>query len=217
MSGPFDMSFDELPETLPIFPLAGAILLPGARIPLNIFEPRYLRMTASALRESRLIGMIQPLQDDDDGCGDVFSVGCAGRITSFSETADGRLAIILDGICRFRVSEELETAEGFRRIVPLWNEFQMDLDAPVDSGDRASLLGALRAYAERTGLDLDWESIDRSETVDIVRVFSMIGPFSPTEKQAIVEAANLLERTRTLIAMLDMAVYGAGEGGGLPS
>jgi Lon protease-like protein len=217
MNGPFDTLFEDLPETLPIFPLTGAILLPGARLPLNIFEPRYLRMTFAALRESRLIGMIQPKQNGDDGRGDIFSVGCAGRISSFAETEDGRLAIALDGACRFRVMEELETQAGFRRVIPGWDDFKDDLAVPSDAGDRTALMEALTAYARRTGLELDWERVRQSETADIVRVFSMIGPFSPMEKQAIVEATSLMDRTDTLVTMLTMAVHGADGGGGLPS
>ena len=196
-----------LPSILPIFPLTGVLLLPRGRLPLNIFEPRYLAMTRDALAGERLIGMVQP--SDPRAAGDsppVYPIGCAGRITSFSETDDGRFLITLTGISRFRFREELPLLEGYRRVVPEWREFARDLSSDDDPGfDRDRLLRGLRAYFQHHKIEADWDAITSVPGDRLVTSIAMICPFEPSEKQALLEAPDLDERARLLTAIVEMA------------
>src|SRR5215831_15460459 len=151
-----------LPGILPIFPLTGVLLLPRGRLPLNIFEPRYLAMTRDALAAERLIGMVQP-SDPTISSGDpaVYPTGCAGRITSFSETEDGRFLITLTGTCRFRIRDELPLLEGYRRVVPEWSEFTRDLEGEDEPGfDRERLMRGLRVYFHHHQISADWDAVN---------------------------------------------------------
>ena len=196
-----------LPSILPIFPLTGVLLLPRGRLPLNIFEPRYLAMTRDALAGERLIGMVQP--SDPQAAGDnppVYPTGCAGRITSFSETDDGRFLITLTGISRFHIREELPLLEGYRRVVPDWRDFARDLagdDEP--SFDRERLLRGLRAYFQHHRIEADWDAITSVPGERLVTSIAMICPFEPSEKQALLEAPDLGERAQLLTAIVEMA------------
>ena len=196
-----------LPSILPIFPLTGVLLLPRGRLPLNIFEPRYLAMTRDALAGERLIGMVQP--SDPRAAGDnplVYPIGCAGRITSFSETDDGRFLITLTGISRFRLREELPLLEGYRRVVPEWREFARDLAGDDEPGfDRDRMLRGLRAYFQHHRIEADWDAITSVPGERLVTSIAMICPFEPSEKQALLEAPNLDERAGLLTAMVEMA------------
>jgi len=196
-----------LPSILPIFPLAGVLLLPRGRLPLNIFEPRYLAMTRDALAGERLMGMVQPSDPSARGSEPtVYPTGCAGRITSFSETDDGRFLITLTGICRFRIREELPLLEGYRRVVPEWREFAHDLDSEDESGfDRDRLLRGLRAYFQQHQIQADWDAIIAVPGERLVTSIAMICPFDPSEKQALLEAPDLDERARLLTAIVEMA------------
>jgi len=196
-----------LPSILPIFPLTGVLLLPRGRLPLNIFEPRYLAMTRDALAGERVIGMVQP--SDPRVGGDnppVYPTGCAGRITSYSETDDGRFLIALTGISRFRIREELPLLEGYRRVVPEWSEFAGDLLTEDEPGfDRDRLLRGLRAYFEHYKMQADWDAITSVPGERLVTSIAMICPFEPSEKQALLEAPDLEERARLLTAIVEMA------------
>ena len=198
----------DLPATVPVFPLSAALLLPGGRMPLNIFEPRYLQMSDEAMAGGRLIGMIQPALDGGlraDGEPALCQVGCLGRVTSLSETGDGRYLISLHGVCRFRVVEEVAARTPFRqcRIVP----FAADLDERgAEEVDRPALLRAFRSYLEANGLDADWESVSRAENATLVNALSMMAPYGPAEKQALLEAPDLRTRAETLIAITEMAM-----------
>ena len=196
-----------LPSIIPIFPLTGVLLLPRGRLPLNIFEPRYLAMTRDALAGERLIGMVQPsdprVAEDNPA---VYPTGCAGRITSFSETDDGRFLITLTGISRFRIREELPLLEGYRRVVPEWREFAGDLHAEDEpSFDRERLLRGLRAYFQHHQIQADWDAITSVPGERLVTSIAMICPFEPSEKQALLEAPDLAERARLLTAIVEMA------------
>ena len=197
-----------LPSILPIFPLTGVLLLPRGRLPLNIFEPRYLAMTRDALAGERLIGMVQP--SDPRVAGDnppVYSTGCAGRITSFSETDDGRFLITLTGISRFRIREELALLEGYRRVVPEWREFARDLASDDEPGfDRDRLLRGLRAYFQHHKIEADWDAITSVPGERLVTSIAMICPFDPSEKQALLEAPDLAERARLLTTIVEIAL-----------
>lgn len=199
----------DLPSAIPLFPLEGALLLPGGRMPLNIFEPRYLQMVDEAVAGSRLIGIIQPSLDGalrEDGEPTLCNVGCLGRIIAFSETGDGRYLISLQGVCRFRIAHELTVKTPFRQAKPA--PFLTDLgeDQAANEIDRPGLLKAFRAYLQANDLEADWESVSRAENAMLVNALSMMAPYGPAEKQALLEAADLKTRAETLIAITEMAL-----------
>ncbi len=210
--GPFVPRFEDLPQTLPIFPLPGVLLLPRGKLPLNIFEPRYLAMSEDALQDDRLIGMVQPVEADASGDEPpVFPVGCAGRITQFAETENRRYHITLTGLCRFRIERELPLFCGYRRVVPDFEPFRSDFEPEAASLDRSRLLTALRVYLKLQHLSADWESIEAAPDERLITSLSMICPFSCREKQALLESPCLAERAHVLTALLEMAVLeGAG-------
>ena len=197
-----------LPDLLAIFPLTGVLLLPRERLPLNIFEPRYLAMTRDALAGERMIGMVQPNPPEASGNNPpVYPTGCAGRITSFAETEDGRFLITLIGICRFRIRSELPPLEGYRRVVPEWREFASDLEGGAEAGfDRDRLIHGLRTYFQRHQISADWDVIAAVAGERLVNSIAMLCPFEPSEKQALLEASNLDERARLLTTIIELAV-----------
>lgn len=198
----------DLPETLPIFPLPGALLLPRARLPLHIFEPRYLAMLDDTLKtQTRLIGMIQPMEGKDAG---LYRIGCAGRVTAFSETEDGRYMVTLSGISRFRVTAEVDGFTPYRRCGVSWSGFERDM-GPVekDSGfDRKSFLDALGRFFEDQGLRTDWESLKEAEDELLINSLSMLCPFETEDKQALLEALSLPTRRETLVTLIEFALRG---------
>jgi Lon protease-like protein len=199
----------DIPATLPVFPLSGVLLLPGGRLPLNIFEPRYLQMMDDAIAGDRLIGMIQPqLEGDlrDDGEPELCEAGCIGRLTSFAESGDGRYLIALEGVCRFRLGEELAVKTPYRqcRIMPFVGDLS---DDPTGKEiDRLGLLKAFRAYLEANELEADWDSVSRAENAMLVNALSMMAPYGAAEKQALLEAPDLKTRADTLIAITEMVL-----------
>jgi Lon protease-like protein len=204
----------DLPSVVPVFPLAAALLLPRGRMPLNIFEPRYIRMVDHVVGGHRLIGMVQPRLDGAlkaDNEPELCEVGCMGRLTSFAETGDGRYLISLSGVCRFRILEEIPARTPYRqcRIAP----FIADLDEErgAQEVDRAALLRVFRAYLEANNLEADWNSVNRAENGTLVNALSMMSPYGPAEKQALLEAPDLKSRAETLIAITEMALARGGE------
>lgn len=200
-----------LPEEIPIFPLTGALLLPGGRLPLNIFEPRYLAMTDAALGAGRWLGMVQPRDTTDQTVADghpVFDIGCLGRIVSFQETDDARFLITLKGICRFQIERELALTDGFRRVRVRFDGFLDDLE-PESLGPaaRERLIEALKAYFARNGYEADWAALDQAADDALVASMAMACPFSASEKQALLEASDLRARARSLVAVLNMASH----------
>ncbi len=210
MAAPFDPEFEELPEEIPIFPLGGALLLPGNRLPLNIFEPRYLNMTAAALAApQRLIGMIQPQQEQTGpGEPEIYRTGCAGRIVSFGETEDGRYLITLQGLIRFAVDGELARRDGYRRVRARFGAFRDDLGEPAAkiAVDRERLLNALRAYLRQQNVDANWEAIEGTEDSRLIDSLAMMCPFRTSEKQALLEAPGTAERAEIVMTLLEMAL-----------
>lgn len=203
----FSPVFDDLPATLPIFPLTGVLLLPRGMLPLNIFEPRYLNMIQDALAADRMIGMVQPSKPSETGEPAVFGVGCAGRIVQFEETDDGRFLITLRGVCRFKVAQEVPTLRGYRRICPSWDEYETDLSN--DRGgvvDRESLFTGLQSYFKVQGIEASWKSLRETPDERLINSLAMICPFEPPEKQALLEAKNLSDRASILTALVEMAV-----------
>jgi Lon protease-like protein len=216
MSGTFAPSFDTLPATLPIFPLPGTLLLPGGKLPLQIFEPRYLVMTRDALASDRLLGIIQPSDQESEAQGLVshtaalYPIGCAGRITAFSETDDGRFLITLTGVCRFAIEREIPTVGGYRRVVPDFGRFRADL-AGDGTGivDRLRLLKALQAYFANQEISIDLKAIADVPDDKLVTSLAMVCPFEAKEKQALLEAADLMERSRVMTALLELGLFPA--------
>lgn len=198
----------ELPPALPIFPLSGVLLLPGGQLPLNIFEPRYIAMTEDALRTDRLIGMIQPREP---GGKTLFRTGCAGKISSFTETEDGCFNITLTGVSRFDVAEEMETISGYRRIRPDWTPYADDLSLPETFGlDRGKFLPLLKKYLSMQDMECSWDHVEQAPDRKLVTCLSIICPFDAGEKQALLEAPSLADRAALLTAMLEIAVKGVG-------
>ncbi len=204
-----------LPTEFPVFPLPGAMLLPGGRLPLNIFEPRYLAMVDDALGNERLIGMIQPDPNraaTPTGPG-LYRVGCLGRITSFSETEDGRYLITLAGLTRFAAGVELEMVRGYRRLRADLARFAADLEpvpqleTDADGAQRQTLLRALRAYFATRGFEANWEAIDEMADDALVSTLSMICPFEPAEKQMLLEAPTVADRGRALLALFEIGAH----------
>ncbi len=200
----------DLPDTIPVFPLPGALLLPRARLPLHLFEPRYLAMLDDVLKTpSRLIGMVQPYDAPGKG-GKLHSIGCAGRVTAFSETEDGRYMITLAGMSRFRISQEVEGFTPYRRCNVSWQGFERDL-GPVerdDSFDREAFMEALGRYLVDQGLSTDWESLGEAEDELLINSLSMLCPFAPEDKQALLEAPSLTTRRETLMTLIEFALRG---------
>ncbi len=200
----------ELPDTLPVFPLTGAVLLPRGELPLNIFEPRYVAMIDAALSGDRLVGMIQPLEGGNGARPPpLFQIGCAGRISRFGETGDGRYLITLTGVARFRVEEEVTEHTPYRLFRVDYKGFEADLlpGAGENAVDRDSMVAMLRTFAESSKLEVDWASIDAAPTETLVNALAMMSPFGANEKQALVEAIDLKTRAETLVALarLDLA------------
>jgi Lon protease-like protein len=200
-------SIEELPPTLPIFPLTGALLLPRGHLPLNVFEPRYLAMVDAALSGARLVGMIQPVEPEDKVLKPALSaVGCAGRIVSYRETEDGRILITLLGVCRFRIIEEIEDRAPYRQVRAEYGPYLSDMVAPPpESFPRERLATALKDYLTRRDLKADWGSVMSAPADVLVNALAMLCPFEPAEKQALLEAPSWAERIDTLVALLEMA------------
>lgn len=218
---PFHPRLSELPGEFPIFPLAGALLLPGGRLPLNIFEPRYLAMVGDALAAGRLMGMMlpDPAYPRVAGRSTIFRIGCLGRIASFAETDDGHYLITLRGVARFRVLEELpDSPRGYRRVRADFSAYAADLDPPGGQGvDRPALLAGLRSYFRARRMEGDWTAIEATPTPMLVTTLCMICPFSGVEQQALLEAPDLARRAAMLLALMQMDSAGPARGEGRPS
>lgn len=213
------IDLDDLPGVLPIFPLAGVLLLPHAQLPLNIFEPRYLAMTHDALAGQRLIGMVQPIHPEDEANPSlaVYENGCAGRITHFEETSDGRLLITLTGLCRFFIiREQAMTDSGYRVVSADYTRFASDLDVPDEPRiDRKRLMRALDAFFSQQGYEADWRTVEHASSESLITTLAMTCPFAPSEKQALLEARDTAARADIVISLMEMAVLDkthAGEG-----
>lgn len=209
---PFHPTFDLLPAEIPVFPLSGALLLPEGRLPLNIFEPRYLAMVQDSLGAGRMFGMVQgdPSQPRQGGDSALYRVGCLGRVSSFAETEDGRVLITLTGVIRYRIAAEIDGRRGYRRVRADYADFAADLDigAAPPPLDREALLGALRPYFRARGIEANWEAIEATGDATLVTTLSMVCPFDLREKQALLEAPGVEDRARMLIALLQMDAHG---------
>jgi Lon protease-like protein len=200
----------DLPETIPVFPLPGALMLPRARMPLHIFEPRYLAMIEDVMKTpTRLIGMVQPY-DAPDTPGKLHSIGCAGRLSAFSEAEDGRYMVTLSGVSRFRITSEIEGFTPYRRCNVNWEGFARDLGGPERDPDfdRAAFLDVLGRFFDDQGLKTDWDSLGDAEDELLINSLSMLCPFEPEDKQALLEAPSLSTRRETLVTLIEFALRG---------
>lgn len=208
---PFHPRVEELPSEFAVFPLTGALMLPRGKLPLNIFEPRYLALTLDSLADGRMFGMIQPDPNgrDENGPG-LYRIGCLGRLSSFSETDDGRLLITLTGLIRFEVTAELEMRNGYRRVRGDFSRFHSDLAVPPApfEMEREKITQALRGYFQSRQVNANWEAIKSLSDDALVITLAMACPFEPVEKQALLEAPTDSDRADTLLALLQMGALG---------
>jgi len=207
----------DLPKSVPVFPLTGALLLPFSHRPLNVFEPRYIEMVDAALRGDRLIGLIQPEDTSEEspkGRSPLQRIGCLGRITHFEESGEGRYFIILEGVTRFRLAHELTVMTPYRQCVIDASEFASDFTRNFgeEAVDRERVVKMMRDYAEFANIDLNWEEIERTGTADLVNFCCMVSPYGAAEKQVLLEAATLEDRAETLIAMTEYEMARGGSG-----
>lgn len=205
------MTPSDLPDTIPVFPLTGALLLPRSRLPLHIFEPRYLAMIEDCMKtRARLIGMIQPCEGPDGNRKRLHAIGCAGRLTAFSETEDGRYMITLSGVSRYRIKREVEGFTPYRRAEVDWAGFERDLDGPErDAGfDRGAFLDLLKRYFAAQDLSTDWSSLREAGDELLINSLSMLCPLSGEDKQALLEAPSLGTRRETLTTLMEFALRG---------
>ncbi len=206
----------DLPEVIPVFPLSGVLLLPRGDLPLNIFEPRYLEMIDDVLAGARLIGMLQPEiaadgtsgEEEDEDAPNLSQVGCVGRLTGFQETGDGRYLITLTGVARFEVVEEVDAGTPYRQCrvsaLPYTDDFTAGRGET--EVDRKKLLSTFRAFLEANDMETDWDNINRASNETLVNALSMLSPYGPREKQALLEADDLETRAEVLIAVTEMAL-----------
>lgn len=203
-SNPFITPFDSLPSTLPIFPLPGAIVMPGAELPLNIFEPRYLNMINDSIASHRMIGMVQP---DPNGEGEdaVYRTGCAGRVTQFRETSDCRIEMVLTGVCRFGVGEELSTTRGYRLVVPDWSRFADDYVDHTEQleGEHERLMQTLERFFDVKGYEADLAMLKQLSVARLVDSLTMALPFDAAEKQMLLETVEPEQRLTNFLALID--------------
>ena len=202
-------TIQEIPKKIPIFPLTGAVLFPDTQLPLNIFEPRYLQMVDSALASpSRLIGMIQPTSSETKGSGNLKKVGCVGRISSFNEAEDSRYLITLTGVCRFEIEEELDTTTHYRQIVARYENYDTDLkNISLENIDRSKLLALVKRYLEHRKILADWDIIQQTPTKQIINYSGVLVPFSPEEKQLLLESKDLITRCAALQALFQSYIF----------
>jgi len=211
----------DLPKSVPIFPLSGALLLPFSHRPLNVFEPRYIELVDAALRGDRLIGLIQPedtTEESPKGRSPLQSIGCLGRLTHFEESAEGRYFIILEGVTRFRLTHELTVMTPYRQGLISAEDFASDFTRSFgeDAVDRERFVRMMREYAAFANIELNWEEIERTGTADLINFCCMVGPYGPAEKQVLLEAQTLEQRAETLIAMTEYEIARGAGGGAAP-
>lgn len=213
----------DLPPRIPVFPLRGAILLPRSTLPLSVFEPRYLAMLDDVMSGDRVLGIIQP-HATGEACQEspvgnaigLKRIGCVGRVTSYQELDDGRLLITLTGIARFDTLDEAVAAKPYRIMSVSYDKFAADFAEGhgEDQVDRTTLLRVLKAYLDANRLSADWNSITRASNEILVNALSVMSPYGPEEKQALLEAADLKRRAEVLVALAEMELASSAESGG---
>jgi len=202
-----EISLEGLPEFIRIFPLDKCVLLPKAILPLNIFEPRYLEMIEDAMKSDKYIGIIQPSISKKENS-DTEEVGCLGKISTYVENDDGTLIVKLTGVCRFNINEKLDSDTAYNQMRVSYNQFKDDLklNDPIKSIDRDKLLNVISDYLNVNDLTTDWSVITDTDTEILINAFAMLSPFSSEEKQALLEAKNIENRSEILIALSEMSI-----------
>jgi Lon protease-like protein len=202
----------DMPDVIPVFPLPGALLLPRAKLPLHVFEPRYLSMIEDCMKtSSRFIGMVQTYQSGGEA--KLHSIGCAGRLNQFSETEDGRYMVTLSGVSRFRIKEEVEGFAPYRRCHVVWDGFERDLGKVEKDKtfDRPVFMAGLKRFFEYQELSTDWETMQEADDELLINSLSMLCPFEPGDKQALLEAPSLSTRRETLTTLIEFALRGGAD------
>ena len=200
-------SNNNLPKKIPIFPLSNFIIFPKTTVPLNIFEPRYIQMVDDSMKSNRLIGMIQPRKTGDLKKPDLHKIGCVGKITSFNETDDGRYLIVLNGICRYEITEELTSDKLYRECDVNFNKFESDLDLDskkqeIKFSDLSEIFSNLKKLFEQQGYQINWNDLKKQSLDQTINTLSMASPFTLEEKQILLEAKNLIDRKKKLEEIL---------------
>ncbi len=212
MRSPFVPTFSDLPDEMPVFPLSGAVVMPGVQLPLNIFEPRYLSLVQAALASDHMLGMVQPAGDGaTNNDPPLHRIGCAGRITSYSETNDGRIIMVLTGICRFAVAEELSPVDGYRRVRPDWRGFETDYqddDSPL--AERDQFLHSLRNFCDQRGVEVPWDDLAKMADGELINLLCAHLPLVADDKQALIETVELGERAQLMRGLMDMSALASG-------
>ncbi len=203
----------DLPQDIPLFPIAGVVLLPQFHLPLNIFEPRYTQMVDDVLAGPRLVGVVQPKDTDgrpNDKMPALYNVGCMGRITGFEETNDGRYLVNLTGICRFKIIQEIPVSQSYRTAGVDFSDYLGDLEKAAGFKlDRKNFLPLLKDYFTQKDFELDWDAIESAGDIQLMNTLAMVCPFDIAEKQALLEAATLADRAEMMQALLAIGTSGA--------
>ena len=210
MQSPFSVIFDNLPGSLSVFPLPSVLLLPGGRLPLNIFEPRYISTVLDSLSEQRLIGIVQTRTAIEELVADkveVFNTGCLGRIVSFTESSDGRLLITLDGLCRFNLLDELEIRNGYRQFGVSFDKYKADMEDPEGFIERQEFGKLVKEYFDSENLNIDIGALDKIGDKKLLANLAMLCPFETPEKQALMEAENFNQMLEIMGALMKMSIY----------
>ena len=204
------MKKEELPETIPVFPLSNFIIFPKTTVPLNIFEPRYIQMVNECMKGNRIIGMIQPKKTGSLKKPNLYEVGCAGKITSFNETEDGRYLVILKGICRFRIIKEEKSEKLFRKCIVNFSEYYQDMEdqkEKVKFSELKLILNSLKILFEKQGYLINWSELEKKKTDQTINALSMASPFSLEEKQVLLESKNLIIRKERFNEILNTYIH----------
>ena len=209
-------AFADLPQTIPVFPLPGLLLLPGAQLPLHLFEERYRDMIRDAIKADRTIGIVQPRDpNNSEWAPTLYGIGCLGRIVSFRESEDGRYYTNLTGVCRFDVTGEITGEIQYRRMTVDYTRYEKDMAADRDDAtgliDRTTFMPSLKAFLTQFDVNVDWDALDKVDDVPLLRSLAMTCPFEPSEKQAILEAETSADRGRLITALIQMAVADVGD------
>ena len=194
----------QLPKTISIFPLSNFIFFPQTTVPLNVFEPRYIQMVDDAMKGDRIIGMVQPKKSDQT-IPILYNVGCAGKITSFNETEDGRYLIVLDGISRFKILEELNNDKLYRECKVNFDNFSNDINdqkEKINFSDLELIFKNLKSLFNKQGYTINWKELEKQSLDQTINALSMASPFSLEEKQVLLETINLNERKLKLEEIL---------------
>ena len=199
----FSIEMNDIPDHLPLFPLDNVLLLPFGKLPLNIFEPRYIKMFLESLKKQRLIGIVQPKNNS----GDFFKIGCIGKITSFIETPDNRIVLNLDGICRFKISDSQLSQGGYYNANVETIDFIHDINLVEPMIDREGLIKKFAQFFKIKKYDLDLNIIEETSNLQLLSTLTMLAPFNKIDKQAILEAQNLIDRLKVINTILDLNTF----------